>query len=63
MAKVEGSNPFIRFQGKPCRSAGRERCVEFILELAGRCEELLERCENLAGGSERLEERIRRLEE
>ncbi len=36
--------------------AGRERCVEFILELAGRCEELAGRCE-------RLEERVRRLEE
>ena len=36
--------------------AGRERCVEFILELAGRCEELAGRCE-------RLEERVRTLEE
>ncbi len=36
--------------------AGRERCVEFIVELARRCEELAGRCE-------RLEERVRRLEE
>ncbi len=36
--------------------AGRERCVEFMLELAGRCEQL-------AGSCERLEERVRRLEE
>jgi transposase len=36
--------------------AGRERCVELILELASRCEQLAERCE-------RLEERVRWLEE
>jgi hypothetical protein len=33
-----------------------ERCVELILELGSRCEQLAERCE-------RLEERVRRLEE
>ena len=27
--------------------AGRERCVELVLELAGRCEELAGRCERL----------------
>jgi transposase len=45
-----------RTEAEAIYEAGRERCVEFILELAGRCEELAGRCE-------RLEERVRRLEE
>src|SRR6266511_3834977 len=45
-----------RAEAEAIYGAGRERCVEVILELAGRCEELAGRCE-------RLEERVRRLEE
>src|SRR5947209_17427444 len=45
-----------RVEAEAIYEAGRERCVEFIVELAGRCEELAGRCE-------RLEERVRRLEE
>jgi transposase len=43
--------------------AGRERCVDFILELAQRSEKLATDCERLAASCERLEQRIRRLEE
>lgn len=45
-----------RAEAEAIYDAGRERCVEFIVELARRCEELAGRCE-------RLEERVRRLEE
>ena len=45
-----------RADAEAISEAGRERCVELILELASRCEQLAERCE-------RLEERVRGLEE
>jgi transposase len=45
-----------RAEAEAIYDAGRERCVEFLLELAGRCE-------RLAGSCERLEQRVRRLEE
>jgi transposase len=45
-----------RAEAEAIYDAGRERCVEFIVELARRCEELAGRCE-------RLEERVRKLEE
>jgi hypothetical protein len=45
-----------RAEAEAVYDAGRDVCVEFILELAGRCDDLLARCE-------RLEERVRRLEE
>jgi transposase len=45
-----------RVDAEAIYDAGRERCVEVILELAGRAQELAARCE-------RLEERVRRLEE
>jgi transposase len=45
-----------RMDAEAIYDAGRDRCVEFVLELAARCEELAGRCE-------RLEQRVRRLEE
>jgi transposase len=45
-----------RVEAEAIYDAGREHCVEVLLELAARCEELTTRCE-------RLEERVRRLEE
>ena len=45
-----------RVEAEAIYDSGRERCVEFILELAGRVDQL-------TGVTARLEERIRRLEE
>jgi transposase len=52
-----------RSEAEAIYDAGRERCVEVILELAGSAEELAARCEQLTARCERLEERVRRLEE
>jgi transposase len=52
-----------RAEAEAIYEAGRERCVEFILELARRSQELALRAEKLAQRCERLEARIERLEE
>lgn len=52
-----------RAEAEAIYDAGREHCVEVLLELAARCEELAGRCEELTARCERLDERVRRLEE
>jgi transposase len=52
-----------RAEAEAIYEAGRERCVEVILELTRRAEVLAARCEKLTAQCERLEERVRRLEE
>jgi transposase len=52
-----------RAEAEAIYDAGRERCVDFILELAQRSQELATRAEQLAQRCERLEARIGRLEE
>lgn len=52
-----------RAEAEAVYDAGREQCVEVILELARCAQELAARCEKLTASCERLEERVRRLEE